>query len=128
MCRRGFTLVEVLVALLILGLVITTTLAVFVERTRRLQQATETTLVWQALANETEVRRRIDFANLESSPATFMSQTTILDSLKPYSTSVKVTTASPAVKNVVMTVRWRGGRRVATLAITRVDTGGTNLW
>ncbi len=128
MRRRGFTLVEVLVALLILGLVITTTLAVFVERTRRLQQATETTLVWQALANETEVRRRIDFANLESSPTSFMSQTTILEPLLPYSTSVTVTTASPAVKNVVMTVRWRGGRRVATLAIKRVDTGGTNLW
>ncbi len=128
MRHRGFTLVEVLVALLILGLVITTTLAVFVERTRRLQQATETTLVWQALANETEVRRRIDFAKLESSPATFMSETTILKPLTPYSTSVKVTTVSPAVKNLVMAVRWHGGRRVATLAIVRVDTGGTNLW
>ena len=59
MRQRGFTLIEVLIALLILAVVITTTLLVFVERTRRLQDATETILAYQALSNEGEVRRRI---------------------------------------------------------------------
>ncbi len=128
MRQRGFTLIEVLVAVLILGVVITTTLAVFVDRTRRLQQATETILAWQALANETEVRRRIDFAELDSSPPTFMSETSILAPLAPFSTTVTVTGTTPDVKNVVMTIRWRGGRRTARLAIVRTDTGGSNLW
>src|SRR5438045_3987171 len=39
--QRGFTLVEVLAAIMILGLVITTSLAVFVERTKRQREATE---------------------------------------------------------------------------------------
>jgi prepilin-type N-terminal cleavage/methylation domain-containing protein len=128
MRQRGFTLVEVLVALLILGLVVTTTLAVFLDRTRRLQQATETMLAWQALANETEVRRRIDFAALDSSSPTFLSDTSILAPLKPFSTTVLVTETSSGIKNVSMTVRWRGGARAAHLVIIRTNTGGSNLW
>jgi prepilin-type N-terminal cleavage/methylation domain-containing protein len=128
MRQRGFTLIEVIVALLILGLVVTTTLAVFVDRTRRLQQATETMLAWQALANETEVRRRINFADLDTSPPTFMSQTAILAPLSPYTTDVTISNATSTVKNVTMTIRWRRGARVARLAIVRADTGGSNLW
>jgi prepilin-type N-terminal cleavage/methylation domain-containing protein len=128
MRQRGFTLIEVVVAILILGLVITTTLAVFVDRTRRLQDATETILVWQVLANETEVRRRINFDELDSAKPSFVSDTSILAPLAPYATTVTVTDTAVDLKSVVMKVRWRGGRRVATLTILRTNTGGSNLW
>jgi prepilin-type N-terminal cleavage/methylation domain-containing protein len=126
--QRGFSLIEVLAALLILGLVITTTLAVFIERTRRLRQAAETLLAYQALANETEVRRRLNFAALDASSPTFLSDTTILAPLAPFTTSVAITQTSPELKNVVMSIQWSGGKRVAKLSIVRADTGGTNLW
>ena len=128
MRQRGFSLIEVLVAVLILGFVITTTLAVFVERTRRLQQASETLLAYQALANETEIRRRLNFAEIDGASTTFLSDTKILVPLAPFSTSVTVTQTSSELKNVVMSIRWGGSKRVAKLAIVRADTGGTNLW
>lgn len=114
--------------MLILGLVLTTALAVFVERTRRLQAASESMLVWQALANEAEVRRRIDFGALDTASPGFISDTAILATLPQMQTHVTVTATSPTVKQVVMTVSWRNGAKSASLAITRVDTGGTNLW
>ena len=49
--RRGFSLVEVLVGLLVLTIVITTTIVIFTERNKRLKQANETILAYQALAN-----------------------------------------------------------------------------
>jgi prepilin-type N-terminal cleavage/methylation domain-containing protein len=126
--QRGFTLVEVLVALLILGIVITTSLAVFLERTKRQRQATETILAYQALANEAEVRRRIDFTELDASPAVFITDAMILLPLEPAKTSVTIDQPSPDVKNITMQVVWRGGKRVATLHLSRVNTGGSNLW
>jgi prepilin-type N-terminal cleavage/methylation domain-containing protein len=126
--QRGFTLVEVLVAILILGIVITTTLAVFIDRTRRLRQASETLLAYQSLANEIELRRRLTFTELDGAPVRFISDTKILAPLAPYTTTVTVTAASADVKNVVMTVRWNGGQRIARMGIARVDTGGGNLW
>ena len=101
--QGGFSLPEVLAALLIVTFVITVSFTAFLERNRRLEQASEIMLVYQSLANEAEFRRRINFALL-------------LDDVKP------------GVKNVTMTVRWRGGERVARLTIVRVDTGGQPLW
>jgi len=126
--QRGFTLVEVLVALLILGIVITTSLAVFLERTKRQRQATETILAYQALANEAEVRRRIDFSQLDESSPVFMTDALILLPLEPVKTHVTIDQPSPDVKNVTMRVIWQGGKRVATLHLSRVNTGGSNLW
>jgi prepilin-type N-terminal cleavage/methylation domain-containing protein len=126
--QRGFTLVEVLAAVLILGIVITTTLAIFTERARRLQQANDTILAYQALANEAEIRRRVDFNTLDQSSHVFLSSTTILEPLEPYTTQVTVEDASVDVKNVTMQVIWRGGKRVASLRLARVNTGGQNLW
>jgi prepilin-type N-terminal cleavage/methylation domain-containing protein len=126
--HRGFTLVEVLVAFMILTLVITISLAAFLERNRRLQQAGEIILAYQALANEAEYRRRMSYASLESQPPEFVSDTAILAPLAPYGAVVAVTQTQPGIKNVVMTIRWRNGQRQARLELVRVDTGGSNLW
>jgi prepilin-type N-terminal cleavage/methylation domain-containing protein len=126
--RRGYTLVELLFAILIITIVVMTSLAVFVERTRRLRTANETILVYQALANEAELRRRIDFAELDTAPATFISDTSLLGSLNPYTTNVAIDSPRVGVKNLTMSVMWRGGVREAKMTIVRVNTGGTNLW
>ena len=126
--QRGFSLVEILVAFMILMLVITISLAAFVERNRRLQQASEIILASQALANEAEYRRRIDYALLEKAKPEFRSSTEILAPLTPFTTIVSVKETAPGVKNVLMTIRWRNGERQAKLELVRVDTGGTNLW
>jgi prepilin-type N-terminal cleavage/methylation domain-containing protein len=126
--QRGFTLVEILVAFAILTVVITMSLAAFVERTRRLQQASEIILAYQALANEVEYRRRIDYEDLDTAAAKFLSSTDVLEPLEPFATIVAVEEVQPGVKNVLMTIRWRNGEREAKLALLRVDTGGSNLW
>ena len=117
-----------MVALVILGLVITTSLAVFVERTKRQKEATETILAYQALANEAEVRRRIDFANIDQSPPTFVTDLSLLVPLQPYTTHVTMDQPSTDVKNITMRIIWQNGKRVATLRLSRVNTGGSNLW
>ena len=124
--ERGFSLLEVLVAMLILTLVITTTLAVFLERNRRIQQANETIVAYQVLANEAEVQRRIAFNELEDGP--FLSTTELLQPLAPFTTSVEVRPRRPNVKNVTLTITWRGGAKSAVLKLARVNTGGDNLW
>jgi prepilin-type N-terminal cleavage/methylation domain-containing protein len=123
--ERGFTLVEVLAALLILTFVITSSLWAFLERNKRLQQASEIVLAYQALANEAEYLRRHDFKTLEAYGDTFqsLSDTTLLVPLAPYGTAVKVEVLKPGVKNVTMTVRWHNGEREARLGLIRVDTG-----
>ena len=125
--ERGFSLVELLFALLVLTIVITTTLAVFVERTRRLRQASDVVLAYQALANEVELQRRVAFTDLVSS-VTFSSDTTILSPLAPFTTAIDVTSTQVGIKEVIMTIRWNQGQREAKLRIIRVDTGGGNLW
>ncbi len=125
--RRGFSLVEVLVALLVLTIVITTSLAVFVERKRRLEQASETILAYQALANESEFLRRVPYDDLAESTE-FQSGKALLAPLQGVQTAVAVEQTTPGIKNVTMTIRWRNGVREARLAIVRVDTGGTPLW
>ncbi|HEY8711630.1 MAG TPA: type II secretion system protein [Thermoanaerobaculia bacterium] len=125
--QRGFSLIELLFALMILTLVITTTLAVFVERTRRLRQASEVILAYQVLANEAELQRRVEFADILPSGA-FTTSTELLRPLQPYTTRVDVTSETVGIKTVTMSIHWNRGQREAKLAIMRVDTGGGNLW
>ena len=114
-------------ALLILTIVITTSMAAFLERNRRQQQARETIIAYQALANEAEYWRRTPFADLVGNrPRQFMiEQADLLGGLGAHSTIVAVTeTTDPNVRNVLLTVRWQTGKRQARLQIVRVDPGG----
>lgn len=124
------SLAELLMALLILSIVITTSMAAFVERSRRQRQAREIIAVYQALANEAEYWRRIPFDHLKNGPDEFRSEDLeILNSLGEYATVVAIEETQPTlVKNVTLTVRWQGGKRQARLAIVRVDTGASSLW
>jgi len=126
--QRGFSLVEVLAAILIITVVVLTSIAVFTERQRRLRTANETILTYQALANEAEVRRRIDFGDLETAQTTFLTDTSLLEPLKPFTTAVTVDQKSTARKDLTMSIRWRNGKRTASLVLIRTTTGGTNLW
>lgn len=125
--QRGFSLAEVLVGLLILTLVITSSLAVFVERSRRAQQASEIILAYQALSNETELLRKQAFSTIVPRMH-FESETELLEPLAPYATVVAVREPRPGVKYVMLTVRWKEGKREAKLEVVRTNTGGTNLW
>ena len=114
-------------ALLILMVITTTSLAVFVERMNRSQQASELILAYQALANEAEVVRRIGYDSLDNLDDIFASSTEIIEPLRPFSTEVDVALVRPGVKSVKMTIRWRATRE-ASITLLRTDTGGTNLW
>ena len=124
---RGFSLAETLVALAILAIVITTTIAMFAERAQRLRDANETILAFQALSNEAEYWRRESFAQIDTPDnQTFKSDLGILAPLKPYTTVVKVAAPRQDVRNVTLTIRW--AKREAHLGIARADTGGSGLW
>ncbi len=125
--QRGFSLVELLFALLVLTIVITMGLAVFTERAKRLQQANEIILAYQALANEAEMQRRVPYNALFSTP-TFQTSTALLGPLQPYTTRIEVNQSKAGIKDVNLIIRWKNGERVAKLALTRVDTGGGNFW
>ncbi|MEA2162592.1 MAG: hypothetical protein QOK37_719 [Thermoanaerobaculia bacterium] len=125
---RGFSLAEVLVALAILAIVITTTIAMFAERMHRMRQASETILAYQALSNEAEYWRREPFAKIDDpSEQTFKSDTAVLSPLAPFTTAVKVDKPRADIRNVTLTIRW-GENHEARLAIARADTGGSGLW
>lgn len=125
--QRGFSLLELLAALLILTIVITVSFTAFYERTRRLQQASEISVAYQALANEAEYWRRIEFKKLKSEKK-FRSDTELLTQLKPEATVATVEPVKPGICNVTLKIRWRNGEREAMLTLVRVDTGATNLW
>lgn len=128
--ERGFSLVEVLVALLILAVVITTTIAMFAERQKRMRQATETMLAYQALANEVEYWRRVplDFVDDAKNQTFQQDSTALLAPLAPYVATVKVDKTNDDVRQVTFTIRWDNAKREAKLSIARVNTGANPLW
>src|SRR5688500_17927404 len=106
MTRRenGFSLAELLMALLILTIVMTTSMAAFLERNRRQQQAREIIAAYQALANEAEYWRRIPFDKLEQEQEkNFRSDLAILNSLGNYNTIVAVARIEPTIRKVTLT-------------------------
>ena len=126
--QRGFSLPEVMAALLILTFVITVSFTAFLERNRRLQQASEIMLAWQALANEAEYQRRVPYDELGDNEE-FESETAVLAPLKPFTTSITAEEGDqPGVTWVTMSIEWRNGDRSEELTLIRVDTGGTALW
>ena len=134
--KRGYSLPELLVALVILGIVITTTIAMFARRSQYLRESSETILVWQTLWNEMEIWRRLNWAGLESQPPKFQSDLSLLAPLGPVVTNVDVKIAAddPHIKNVTLTVQWQYDamakiyKRNAHVSVLRADTGGSNLW
>lgn len=127
--ERGFSLIETLVGLLILAFVLTTSLAVFTERQKRLRQADEYIVVYQALANEAEASRVIPFASLTPGSSSFRSDTTILDELRDVKTSVTVSNWKSGARMVEMTVEWNEGTRTESMSIVRVNMGhGGSFW
>ena len=126
---RGFTLVETLIGLLILTLVVTTSLAVFFERQRRLKEADDTIVAYQALANEAEIERQVPYGDFEvEGPPQRFQEVGILASLRNPVTSVKVKQTSPNRKAVTMTVTWNEGKRHADLSILRVNLARGYFW
>ena len=136
MKQRGFTLPEILVALVILGLVITTSIFMFAKRSQYMRESSETILVWQAMWNEMEIWRRFDWVSLEAQQPKFHSDLSILGPLGTVDTKVDVAVSKddPHVKDVTLTVLWdydktkKIYKRNAHLSMLRSDTGGSNLW
>src|SRR5687768_13674572 len=95
--QEGFSLAELLMALLILTIVITTSMVAFLERNRRQQQAREIIAVYQALANEAEYWRRLPFKELGEPELhrDFKIEHPILATLGTYNTIVAVTDSEP---------------------------------
>lgn len=127
--ERGISLIEILVALLILAIVITTTIAMFAERQKRMRQASETMLAYQVLANEIEYWRRVplDFVDTAANQR-FQTDTTLLAPMAPYVTTVKVAKTNDDVRQVTFTIRWEAGKHEAKISIARVETGANPLW
>ena len=128
---RGFALVEVLVAVAILGLVIATSLTVFFGRQKRLKHAADTISAYQALANEAEVQRHLPYESLESSPY-FQSlidnqgevRLGALEQLKNVQVETEVEGLTPVVKEVRMSIRWgEKGEHSARMNILRTPVG-----
>jgi prepilin-type N-terminal cleavage/methylation domain-containing protein len=125
--QRGFSLIEVLAGLLILSIVVTTSLAVVYQREVRVRDAEALILVWQTIANEAELLRRVPYAALDArSGQQFATDVDLLSGINGATTSVTVAQAQPDVKEVVLTVTW--GERVARMSVLRTDTAGGNLW
>jgi prepilin-type N-terminal cleavage/methylation domain-containing protein len=122
---HGFTLVELLFALLILTIVIMTSLAVFVERTRRLRQAGDIMIAYQVLANEAEIVRRVPYNNLDSLSG-FTTDLTLLRSLQNPQARIEAGAATSGIRRVELIIQWDHGR--ASMNVYRVDTGGGPLW
>ena len=125
--QRGYSLIELMVAFAILSLVITITLMAFMERGRRMKQATDLIRAYQCLANEAEIVRRLPFGAVRGADE-FASDTRVLAPLGPSDREIEVVETSLDRKDVTLVIRWQMGKREAKLGLVRTKTGGGNLW
>jgi prepilin-type N-terminal cleavage/methylation domain-containing protein len=129
--RRGFTLVEILVALTILGLVLTMSLAIFFDRQKRLLHAAEMISASQALSNEAEIWRHVSYGSLSPGGETdFVSDLEIIDSLPDPLTTVTFDQLEDEIRTVTMRVEWgkAEARRHAEMTIYRAPVNGGSLF
>ena len=134
---RGLSLVELLVALAILALVITLPLVTMSGHRQKMSAVDEGGIAWQIIANEVELQRHRDFADLRhgtTEPFMTMSATSELNALmqllpEPEGT-VSIEQEVGGVVQVTMTLRWGTGKqkRAASLTILRSDLPGGTLW
>lgn len=124
--QRGYSLIELMAAFAILSLVITITLMAFMERGRRLKQASDLIRVYQCLANEAELVRRLPYKEVRD--AKFASDTSLLAPLGSFEAEIEVVPAPPHRKRVTLHILWQQGKKEAKLGLIRTDTGGQNLW
>ncbi|MFN2237755.1 MAG: type II secretion system protein [Thermoanaerobaculia bacterium] len=126
---EGFSLIETLIAILILGIVITTSLFVYYERERRMVEAGEVMLVWQVLGNEAEARRYASWAmQAPGSVQPFYTDLALLGQLEGVVAEAAVEQVDSETRRILLRVSWRDGRREAIAEVIRTDTGGDTLW
>jgi prepilin-type N-terminal cleavage/methylation domain-containing protein len=120
---RGFTLIEVLFALLIIGFVLTTSLAIFYERERRLRAAEELVIAAQAVSTETEHLRQVAFGSLATGERAWLSTPSILSRLQNPSTRVTIENEL-YYKRAIIEIVWNDGRQKHTHVMHRTDVAG----
>jgi prepilin-type N-terminal cleavage/methylation domain-containing protein len=127
--QRGYSLIELMAAVAILALIITTTLAAFMYRERRMKQAGNLIRVYQCLANEAEYVRRLPYDAI-TGPASLGRCDEILAPLAPFKAEMEVVPVGLDRKNVTLVIRWQEAKRdkEAKLGLIRTNTGGQNLW
>ena len=127
-------MIELLVALAILALVITTSLAIFFDRQKRLLLASDNIQAYQAIANEAEIQKRKHYGALVvNSTEPFETlhdlsgEPTIVDSLKDPDDKVTITQVGDGVRAITMTVTWgeAKSRHHAQLTILKTE---ARLW
>src|SRR5258708_35118785 len=114
--ERGFSVAEVLVALLIVAVAIATTLSMCTERQRRMRLATETMIAYQVLANEVEFWRRQPFSFLDDpTNQNFQTPPTLIAALAPYVATVKVDNTNDDGHQGTFSIKWGSGNLEAKL-------------
>lgn len=118
-----------LIALVIVGFVLTTSLAVFFDRERRLQAADELLIASQAMAIEVEMLRQTSYADLPiSANRDFISSPAILTRLNGCVASESIIQHQPSLKRIVLTISWNSGQKRSELVTYRSHTGGGSVW
>lgn len=120
---RGFTLIEVLFALLIIGFVLTTSLAIFYEREQRLRAAEDLVIASQAAAVETEYLRQAAWGSLVAGDREWLSAPSILARLRNPSTRVLIENEL-YYKRLTVEVVWNDGRSRHVHVLHRTDVDG----